>query len=112
MVDFLGFYVSTGFDVSANTTLVYGRDLCLLEPNSLECSAVNGRPISEGLNRVTVVDVIEVILRVQPFALCIVNHELQVRRDPGGLCRTQVDAENGCVGVLISDCYFLLASDA
>jgi hypothetical protein len=50
------------------------------------------------------VDEIEVVARMQPRTLEIVDHEFHIRRHPGGLDWREVDAEDGGRGVLVAHC--------
>jgi hypothetical protein len=50
------------------------------------------------------VDVVVLVLGVDPFFLKVVDEEMDIFRDQGGLDGRQVNAREGALRVSISDC--------
>jgi hypothetical protein len=61
--------------------------------------------VLDGRSHVAQVDVVKDIIAVKPWALAVIDQELDIGRNPCGLDGTEVDAENRCTGVLISHFY-------
>lgn len=56
------------------------------------------------MQRVAEVDKVELVVGVDPFFLKVVDEEVDVFRDEGGLDGGEIDAGDGGVGVSVADC--------
>lgn len=56
------------------------------------------------------VDVFEVVVRVDPFFLDVIDDKSQIRWDPDGLDRTQINPYNMGRGVFVGHCGVSLAA--
>lgn len=61
------------------------------------------RPVAHGGHKVAPVDEVEVGSAVRPVILDVVDLEDAVRRDKGGLCGRDVDADDFAVGILVCE---------
>lgn len=61
-------------------------------------------PVTNAHDSMSSVDVIEMVLWVQPGALYIVDHKLHIRRNPLWLNRAEVNPKDCSTRVLIAHC--------